>query len=62
MVSAGHAAPMSERTTEDSAVPEALPGEIEFTLSWEDAGGQLSGNLEGRNVCDHPVRLSTSRC
>jgi hypothetical protein len=49
---------MTERLPEGTAVPEALPGEIEFTLSWEAAGGGLRGLLQGRNVCDHSVRLS----
>ena len=49
---------MTERLPEGTAVPEALPGEIAFTLSWEAAGGGLRGLLQGRNVCDHPVRLS----
>jgi hypothetical protein len=49
---------MAEQTPQDAAVPEALPGEIELTLSWEAAGGGLRGLLQARNVCDHPVRLS----
>jgi hypothetical protein len=55
---ARHAARMTERSTDDTTVPEALPGEIAFTLAWEAAGGGLRGLLQGRNVCDHPVRLS----
>ena len=43
---------------DDAEVTEALPTEVAFTLSWEAAGGTLHGILEGRNVSDHPVRLS----
>lgn len=44
---------------DDADVSEALPTEVEFTLSWEEAAdGALDGVLEGQNVSDHPVRLS----
>jgi len=49
---------MTEPTPQEPAVPEALPGEVELTLTWKAVDGRLSGILEGRNVCDHPVRLS----
>jgi hypothetical protein len=43
---------------EHAEATEAVAGEVEFTLSWEAAGGGLHGALEARNVSDHPVRLS----
>lgn len=43
---------------DDAEVTEASPSEVAFTLTWEAVDGGLQGILEGRNVSDHPVRLS----
>ncbi|ADB35577.1 hypothetical protein Kfla_6582 [Kribbella flavida DSM 17836] len=39
-------------------VPEAAPGEVTFTLAWENTDDGLRGMLEAVNVSDHPVRLT----
>jgi hypothetical protein len=39
-------------------IPNARPGEVEFTLTWRADLGRLTGVLEALNVCDHPVRLA----
>ena len=38
--------------------PECGPEDVEFTLSWSDAGGALQGDLVAENVSGHACRLS----
>jgi hypothetical protein len=42
----------------DVETPEARPGEVEFSLSWQLESGHLVGALEALNVSEHPFRLS----
>jgi hypothetical protein len=39
-------------------IPEAVPGELAFSLSWEADDGGLRGELTAVNVGDRPVRLT----